>query len=79
MAGLEQNQAAQLFLGYLEITHQLDIVDRVALAFGHVDGDIHFRLVRRYRYLGGLDPEIHIATILIVGHQFFEVTGQLFT
>jgi len=60
-----------------QVAGQLDLVDRVLLAFGHVDGDVDLALVGGDGDLRRLDVEIQIAAIQIPGVQAFKVAGQL--
>ena len=66
--GFRQDQVAQ----------QLHGGDFVDFAFLHVSSHVHRAFVRRDRDLGGVDAEIGIAAIHVVGLQLFHVAGKLF-
>ena len=77
LARLDLQQLAQVFILEDQVAGQLDVGDRVDLAFLDVGDDVHLALVRAHRDLGRIDAEIDIATIEIERGQALEIAGHL--
>src|SRR5690606_13320332 len=76
-AGLDRHQLAQVLVGEDQVTGQLDVGDRIHLAFLDAGHDEHPALVGAHRDLGGIDAEIDVAAVEIVGGQAFQVARHL--
>ena len=77
LAGLDQHQlAAGLPSGRIGVAGELDVGDRVDLAFGDAGGDVHVALVGADRDLGGVDAEIDVAAVQVVRVELLQVAGE---
>src|SRR3569833_1222682 len=73
IAGLDADQRRELGLGHYEDTRELDLAHGELLALDHVDADVDVLLVGTNSQLGGLDVEVDVAAIEIIGPQRLEV------
>ena len=77
VALVDVDQLAQGVFRQDQRAEQLDVGDLVDLAFLHAGVDVHRALVRRDRHLGGVDAEVGIAAVHVVGLQLLQVAGEL--
>ena len=77
LAGLDRKQLAQVFILEDEVAGELDVGDRVDLAFLDVGDHVHLALVRTHRDLGRIDGEIDVAAVEVERGQALEVAGHL--
>ena len=66
--GFRQDQGAE----------ELDVGDRVGIAFLHAGIDVHRALVGGDAHLGRVNAEIGVTAIHVVRLQFFQIAGKLF-
>ena len=78
VARVDLQQLAQLRLRHHHRAGELDLRHPEYVALADVDGDVHVVLLRRDGHLGGLDLEIGIAAVHIVGTQLLQIAGQGF-
>ena len=78
VAGLDQQQLAQLLLRDHHRAGELDRPNLEYIALVDVDGDVHVVFFGRDGHLRRLDLEIRVAAIHVVGAQFLQVAGQRF-
>ena len=77
IAGLDLQELAQVILVEDQRAGQLDVADRVDLAFLDVGGHVHLALVGADRDLGGVDVEVDVAAIHVVRGQLFQIARKL--
>ena len=76
LAGLHEDQAAQLALRHPQVARELHVGDAVDLALLHVHGDEDVVLLRADRHLAGSDREVGVAAVHVVRAQCLQVAGQ---
>ena len=76
LAGLDQQQAPELFLGHHHLAGDLDLAHGVDVPFVHVDRDEDVVLLRGDGHLRGLDVHVGVAAVLVVGTQLLQVALQ---
>src|SRR5690606_14450314 len=64
-------------LGIDQITGQIHLVDDVLLALGDVDGDVDLLVVRGDGDRRGVDVELHVAVVHVMGGQPLQVAAEL--
>jgi hypothetical protein len=75
LAGLDLYQPAYLFLWHQQLARHPHVRHGVLAPLGDADRDVDVLLVGRDRDLRGIDPELDITAVEVVGAQRFQVGG----
>ena len=61
----------------IEFARKLHLCNVVLLALVNVHGHVNFGLVRIHGNLRGINAEVHVARVLVVGLEALQVSGEL--
>ena len=61
----------------ISVAGELDVADRVDLAFVDARGEVHLALVGADRDLGRVDVEVDVAAVQVVRVELFQIAGEL--
>ena len=72
-----QQETTQVLFRQYQVTRKVHRTHGVLLPLGDVGGDIDCFLVRRHGHLGGIDAELQVTAVQVMGGQGFQVPGKL--
>ena len=75
---LHYQEAVEILLGEHQITAEPYLTDSKFLALCDVRSDVDLLLVGGYRHLSGVNIELQITAIEIIGRQCLKIRGELF-
>ena len=73
-----QQEALEVRLRQHQVARQAHRADGENLALGNIGSDVDLFHIGRDRHLGGVDGELQVTAVHVIGGQFFQVAGEFF-